>query len=45
MEKIRKRKMKSLKDELLIKSREAMLSAVQIFNNPNMMFKSESFIV
>lgn len=45
MEKTRKRKMKSLKDELLIKSREAMLSAVQIFNNPNMMFKSESFIV
>jgi hypothetical protein len=29
----------------LIKSREAMLCAVQIFNNPNVVFKSESFIV
>jgi hypothetical protein len=30
---------------LIEKSREAMLSAVQIFNNPLMTFKSESFIV
>jgi len=41
----RKRKLGSIKLELLIKSREAMLSAVQIFNNPNIQFKSESFIV
>jgi hypothetical protein len=41
----RSRKLWSLKHELLTKSREAMLSAVQIFNNPNIAFKSESFIV
>ncbi|GAL77128.1 hypothetical protein JCM19275_228 [Nonlabens ulvanivorans] len=41
----RTRKVKSVKTELLTKSREAMLSAVQIFNNPNIHFKSESFIV
>ena len=41
----RNRKVKSVKTELLTKSREAMLSAVQIFNNPNIQFKSESFIV
>ncbi|MBA9078205.1 DUF3644 domain-containing protein [Rufibacter quisquiliarum] len=39
------KKIKSFKEELLVKSREAMLCAVQIFNNPNMKFKSESFIV
>lgn len=39
------RKLWSVKEELLIKSREAMLCAVQIFNNPNVHFKSESFIV
>ena len=32
------------KRELLCKSREAMLSAVQIYNNPHITFKSESFI-
>ena len=32
------------KQELLIKSREAMLSAVQIYNNPQVSFKSETFI-
>ena len=32
------------KQELLIKSREAMLSAVQIYNNPQITFKSETFI-
>lgn len=32
------------KHELLIKSREAMLSAVQIYNNPQITFKSETFI-
>jgi len=41
----RKRKVWSVKEELLAKSREAMLNAVQIFNNPNIQFKSESFIV
>jgi len=39
------RKTWSIKEELLVKSREAMLSAVQVFNNPNIQFKSESFIV
>lgn len=32
------------KQELVIKSREAMLSAVQIYNNPQITFKAESFI-
>jgi len=41
----RTRKIGSIKTELLTKSREAMLTAVQIFNNPNIQFKSESFIV
>lgn len=41
----RTRSIWSKKEELLTKSREAMLSAVQIFNNPNIQFKSESFIV
>jgi hypothetical protein len=41
----RNRKVGSVKNELLIKSKESMLSAVQIFNNPNVQFKSESFIV
>lgn len=42
---VRNRKIGAIKTELLIKSREAMLTAVQIFNNPNIQFKSESFIV
>lgn len=41
----RKRQFFSLKDELLKKSQEAALSAVEIFNNPNISFKSETFIV
>ena len=41
----RNRKIGSIKTELLTKSRESMLAAVQIFNNPNIQFKSESFIV
>jgi hypothetical protein len=41
----RNRKIGSIKNELLLKSRESMLSAVQVFNNPNIQFKSESFIV
>ncbi len=40
-----KRKFWSLKEELITKSRESMLSAVQIFNNPSIQFKSETFIV
>ncbi|NVJ91464.1 MAG: DUF3644 domain-containing protein [Methylocystaceae bacterium] len=32
-------------EELLVKSREAMMAAVQTFNNPTSYFKSESFIV
>lgn len=40
-----KRKLHSVKSELLTKSREAMLCAVQIFNSPSISFKSESYIV
>jgi hypothetical protein len=39
------RRIWSFKEELLIKSRESMLSAVQVFNNPNIQFKSENFII
>lgn len=35
----------SVKDELVKKSRESALAAVQIFNNPSMSFKSEAYIV
>lgn len=41
----RSRKLWSVKEELLTKSQEAMLCAVQIFNNPNILFKSENFII
>jgi len=41
----RNRRLGSFKNELIEKSREAALCAVQIFNNPNITFKSESFIV
>ena len=41
----RQRKIGSVKSELVKKSREAALSAVQIFNNPNISFKSEAYIV
>jgi hypothetical protein len=37
--------MRAEKTNLIEKSREAMLSAVQIYNNPLIMFKSESYIV
>ena len=33
------------KYELVKKSRESALAAVQIFNNPNITFKSEAFSV
>lgn len=42
---MRKKKIGSVKNELLTKAREAMLSAVQIYNNPLILFKSETFIV
>lgn len=41
----RKRRVGSLKHELLTKSREAALGAIRIFNDPQVTFKSESFIV
>lgn len=40
-----KRKLWSYKEELLTKSRESMLCAVQTFNNPNIQFKSETYVV
>lgn len=39
-----KKKVYSIRDELVRKSREALLSAVQIYNNPSITFKSETFI-
>lgn len=41
----RKRRVHSIAAELLNKSQEAVLSAVQVFNNPLVKFKSETFIV
>lgn len=41
----RVRRVFSVKEELLKKSREAALAAVQIFNNPNVTFKSETYAV
>lgn len=40
----RKRRTKSVKTELVKKAREAMLAAVQLYNNPSICFKTESFI-
>jgi hypothetical protein len=45
MSKRRIRRIGSIKSELVCKSREAALAAVQIFNNPNISFKAESYIV
>lgn len=45
MSKRRIRRIGSIKSELLCKSREAALAAVQIFNNPNISFKAEAYIV
>jgi len=39
------RRIFSIKEELLKKSREAALAAVQIFNNPNVTFKSETYVM
>lgn len=44
-EKKRIRRVSSIRNELAHKSREAALAAVQIFNNPQIQFKSELFIV
>lgn len=41
----RVRRVCSVREELLNKSREAALAAVQIFNNPNVTFKTETYIV
>lgn len=41
----RNRRIYSVSEELINKSREAALAAVQIFNNPQITFKSEMFIV
>ena len=40
----RKRRVKSVKTELVKKAREAMLAAVQLYNNPQVTFKAETFI-
>ena len=45
MAKKRNRRIGSVKSELLKKSREAALAGVQIFNNPNITFKAESYVV
>ncbi len=45
MSKKRHRRVGSVKAELLKKSREAALAGVQIFNNPNITFKAESYVV
>ena len=45
MKKKRNRTIGSVKSELLTKAREAALSAIQIFNSPLLLFKSETFIV
>lgn len=42
---IRKRRLKSVKQELIAKSKEATLTAIKIFNDPLIKFKSETFIV
>lgn len=41
----RVRRVFSVKEELIKKSREAALTAVQVFNNPNVTFKSETYTV
>lgn len=41
----RKRSIGSIRAELIAKSREAALSAIRVFNDPQVGFKSETFIV
>ena len=45
MPRTRRKRIGSIKTELVNKSREAAMAAVQIFNNPQISFKSELFIV
>ena len=40
----RKRRVKSVKTELVKKAREAMLAAVQLYNNPQVTFKADTAI-
>jgi hypothetical protein len=42
---MRKRSIGSLRTELISKSREAALAAIRVFNDPQVQFKSETFIV
>lgn len=42
---MRHRRVGSIKTELVNKSQESALAAVQVFNNPNITFKSETFVV
>jgi hypothetical protein len=42
---MRKRRIWSIQNELLEKSKESALAAVKIFNDPLIKFKSESFTV
>ena len=41
----RSRAIGSLRSELILKSREAALNAIRVFNDPQVTFKSETFIV
>lgn len=41
----RRRRIPSIRAELISKSREAALAAVQIFNNPNITFKAEAYVI
>ena len=45
MNKKRSRRFKSLKNELICKAQESALSAVKVFNDPLIRFKSEAYIV
>ena len=41
----KRRSIGSLRQELVLKSREAALTAIRVFNDPQVSFKSETFIV
>lgn len=41
----RRRSIGSFRQELIVKSREAALTAIRVFNDPQVLFKSETFIV
>ncbi|HAE43236.1 MAG TPA: DUF3644 domain-containing protein [Clostridiales bacterium] len=40
-----RKKVQSIKRELVKKSKESALTAIQVYNNPNIQFKSETYIV